>query len=123
MKTAEILADAGADPALAKSIQTHNSDMNDQLPKPELQMEKVLFAIDELSGLINACVILRPSHSVADMSVKSLKKKFKTKSFAAGCDRGVIRKGAELMGMDLDELFADILEAEKTLVGSYGCFA
>lgn len=123
MKTAEILADAGADPALAKSIQTHNSDMNDQLPKPELQMEKVLFAIDELSGLINACVILRPSHSVADMSVKSLKKKFKTKSFAAGCDRGVIRKGAELMGMDLDELFADILEAEKTLVGSYICFA
>lgn len=123
MKTAEILADAGADPALAKSIQTHNSDMNDQLPKPELQMEKVLFAIDELSGLINACVILRPSHSVADMSVKSLKKKFKTKSFAAGCDRGVIRKGAELMGMDLDELFADILEAEKTLVGSYSCFA
>jgi lysyl-tRNA synthetase class 2 len=86
-------------------------------------MEKVLFAIDELSGLINACVILRPSHSVADMSVKSLKKKFKTKSFAAGCDRGVIRKGAELMGMDLDELFADILEAEKTLVGSYSCFA
>lgn len=123
VKTAEILADAGADPALAKSIQTHNSDMNDQLPKPELQMEKVLFAIDELSGLINACVILRPSHSVADMSVKSLKKKFKTKSFAAGCDRGVIRKGAELMGMDLDELFADILEAEKTLVGSYSCFA
>lgn len=123
MKTAEILADAGADPALAKSIQTHNSDMNDQLPKPELQMEKVLFAIDELSGLINACVILRPSHSVADMSVKSLKKKFKTKSFAAGCDRGVIRKGAELMGMDLDELFADILEAEKTLVGSCSCFA
>ncbi len=123
VKTAEILANAGADPALAKSIQTHNSDMNDQLPKPELQMEKVLFAIDELSGLINACVILRPSHSVADMSVKSLKKKFKTKSFAAGCDRDVIRKGAELMGMDLDELFADILEAEKTLVGSYSCFA
>ncbi|NLH91138.1 MAG: HD family phosphohydrolase [Atopobium sp.] len=123
VKTAEILANAGADPALAKSIQTHNSDMNDQLPKPELQMEKVLFAIDELSGLINACVILRPSHSVADMSVKSLKKKFKTKSFAAGCDRDVIRKGAELMGMDLDELFADILEAEKTLVGSCSCFA
>lgn len=123
VKTAEILANAGADPALAKSIQTHNSDMNDQLPKPELQMEKVLFAIDELSGLINACVILRPSHSVADMSVKSLKKKFKTKSFAAGCDRDVIRKGAELMGMDLDELFADILEAEKKLVGSCSCFA
>ena len=122
VKTAELLAEAGANPALAKSIQTHNSDINDSLPKPELQMEKVLFAIDELSGLINACVNLRPSHSVSDMSVKSLKKKFKTKSFAAGCDRDVIRMGANYMGKELDELFADILEAEKSLVSSYECF-
>ena len=122
VKTAELLGEAGANPALAKSIQTHNYDLNDQLPAPELQMEKVLYAVDELSGLINACVNMRPSHSVSDMELKSLKKKFKTKSFAAGCDRDVIRHGAELMGMELDELFTDVLDAEKSLVGTSEAF-
>ncbi|WP_417119314.1 lysine--tRNA ligase [Olsenella phocaeensis] len=113
VKAAELLAEAGANPALAHSIQTHNYDMNPELPAPEHQMEKVLFAIDELSGLINACVRMRPSGSVQDFELKSLKKKFKNKKFAAGCDRDVIAHGAELMGMELDELFANVIEATK----------
>ena len=115
VKTGELLAEAGANPALAHSIQTHNSENNDELPKPEHIMEKWLYATDELSGLIQAVAKMRPSKSVTDMEVKSLKKKFKTKSFAAGCDRDVIRKGAELLDMELDELFASVLEAMKAI--------
>ena len=110
---AEILADAGADPYLAHAIQTHNSDVDEELPKPELKMEKVLFACDELSGLIQAAVLMRPSKSVMDFELKSLKKKFKDKRFAAGCDRDVIRYGAELNDMELDDLFASVIEAMK----------
>ncbi|WP_028263512.1 lysine--tRNA ligase [Atopobium fossor] len=122
VKAAELLAEAGANPALAHSIQTHNYDMNPELPTPTHKMECVLFAVDELSGLINACVRMRPSHSVMDFELKSLKKKFKTKSFAAGCDRDVIRHGAELMGMELDELFTSVINAEKQMVPTTECF-
>lgn len=115
VKTAEMLADAGASPLLARCIMTHNSDLNPALPKPEVQMEKVLYAIDELSGLVNACILVRPSHSVTDMKLKSLKKKYKMASFAAGCDREVIAHGADLLGIELDELLASILQAEKEL--------
>ncbi len=76
-------------------------------------MEKWLYAVDELSGLIQAVAKMRPSGSVTDMEVKSLKKKFKTKAFAAGCDRDIITKGAELLGIELDELFSATLEAMK----------
>lgn len=122
IKAAELLAEAGANSALAHSIQTHNYDVNPELPTPTHKMECVLFAVDELSGLINACVLMRPSHSVMDFELKSLKKKFKTKSFAAGCDRAVIRHGAELVGMELDELFTAVIEAEKSLVPTTECF-
>jgi len=115
VKTAELLADAGADPALAYSIQTHNCDQNPELPKPEHIMEKWLYAVDELSGLIQACVKMRPSRSVMDLEVKSLKKKFKTKAFAAGCNRDIIRGGAEMLGMELDELFASVIDAMKAI--------
>lgn len=111
IKTAELLEEAGANPALAHSIQTHNSDLNPELPKPEHIMEKWLYACDELSGLIQAAIRMRPSGSVMDFDVKSLKKKFKNKKFAAGCDREVIAHGAELLGMELDELFASVIEA------------
>ncbi len=113
VKAAEILEAEGADPALAHAIQTHNSDVNPELPSPEHKMEKVLFAVDELSGLINACVRMRPSGSVQDFETSSLKKKFKNKKFAAGCDREVIRYGAEINGMELDELFDSVIEATK----------
>ena len=74
-----------------------------------------LFAADELTGLIGAAIILRPSHSCKDMDVKSVKKKFKDKHFAAGCDREVIRKGAEQLGWELQDLFAEVLEAMQSM--------
>lgn len=113
VKAAELLAEAGADPALAHAIQTHNFDLNPELPAPEHIMEKWLYACDELSGLIQAAVLMRPSKSVMDFNVKSLKKKYKSKQFAAGCDRQVIAHGAELLGMELDELFASVIEAMR----------
>ena len=81
--------------------------------KPESDMEKTLFAVDELTGLIGAAVLMRPSRSAQDMDVKSLKKKFKDKRFAAGCSRDVIQQGAELMGIELDQLLSDTLDAYK----------
>ena len=97
------------------AIQTHNADHNPELPKPETRMEKWLYTVDELSGLIQAVAKMRPSGSVTDMEVKSLKKKFKTRAFAAGCDRDIIAHGAELLGMELDEVFAATLEAMKAI--------
>lgn len=83
--------------------------------KPEREMEKVLYAADELTGLIWAAAKMRPSKSVQDMEVKSLKKKFKDKRFAAGCSRDVITKGAEMLGWELPELF------EKTILAMRSC--
>ncbi len=77
-------------------------------------MEKILFAADELTGLIGAAARMRPSKSVMDMEVSSLKKKFKDKRFAAGCSRDVIRQGAEKLGWELDELFSKTIEAMKS---------
>lgn len=77
-------------------------------------MEKVLFATDELTGLIGAAVKMRPSKSVMDLEVSSLKKKFKDKKFAAGCSRDVIRQGAEMLGWELDVLFERTIEAMKS---------
>ena len=82
--------------------------------KPEHEMEKVLYAVDELTGLIGAVVLMRPSKSVQDLELKSVKKKFKTKSFAAGCSRDVIEKGAEMLGWSLDDLIQQTLDALKT---------
>lgn len=113
IKIRNVISMAGDTPELIHVIQTHNSDHNPELPKPEATMEKWLYAVDELSGLIQAVAKMRPSGSVTDMEVKSLKKKFKTKAFAAGCDRDIITKGAELLGIELDELFSATLEAMK----------
>ena len=82
--------------------------------EPIHEMEKILFATDELTGLIGAAALMRPSKSVQDMELKSLKKKFKDKSFAAGCDRNTIRKGAEQLGWELDELLERTLTAMKS---------
>lgn len=82
---------------------------------PEHLMEKVLYAADELTGLIWAAAKMRPSKSTKDMEVKSLKKKFKDKRFAAGCSRDVIKKGAENLGWDLNDLF------EKTILAMRSC--
>ena len=83
--------------------------------EPEHEMEKVLFAVDELTGLVGAAARMRPSRSVMDMEVSSLKKKFKDKKFAAGCSRDVIREGAENLGWTLEELM------EKTILAMRSC--
>jgi len=82
--------------------------------KPEHEMEKVLYAADELTGLIWAATKMRPSKSVSDMELSSLKKKFKDKAFAAGCSRDFIRNGAEMLGWDLDKLLSMTLEAMRS---------
>ena len=86
-------------------------------------MERVLFACDELTGLIGAAALMRPSKSVSDMELKSLKKKFKDKKFAAGCSREIISKGAEMLGWELDKLLGDTLEvmrdAEEDIANDY----
>ena len=82
--------------------------------KPEHEMEKVLFAVDELTGIVGATAKMRPSGSIADMELSSLKKKFKTKAFAAGCSRDIICQGAEMLGWDLDKLLSMTLEAMRT---------
>ena len=112
VKCQELLADAGCEPRLIRAVACHGYGICVDIP-PEHEMEKVLFACDELTGLIGACAKMRPSHSITDMDLKSLKKKFKTKAFAAGCSREVIAQGAELLGWELDDLLLRTLEAMK----------
>ena len=111
---APLIEAAGGTPELVRAVQSHCSDFNPDLPVPELEMEKVLFACEELTGLIGAAVLMRPSRSVMDLPVKSLKKKFKDKRFAAGVNRDTIRHGAEMLGWDLDTLFARTIEAMQS---------
>ncbi len=114
VKGAEMIRAAGGTEELVHAVQSHSSDFNPACPEPELFMEKVLFAVDELTGLIGAAVLMRPSKSIMDFEVKSLKKKFKDKRFAAGCSRDVIRRGAELCGWELDELFQRTIDAMRS---------
>ena len=111
---APLIEEAGGTPELVRAVQSHCSDFNPDLPRPELEMEKILFACEELTGLIGAAVVMRPSKSVMDFNVKSLKKKFKDKRFAAGVNRDTIRHGAEMLGWELDELFARTIEAMQS---------
>ena len=88
--------------------------------EPESLMEKTLFAIDELTGLVTACALVRPSKSVMDMKVKSVKKKWKQPSFAAGANREIIAKGAEMLGVELDELFNDVIMGMREVAEDIG---
>lgn len=112
-KAPDLLKEAGADDDMIHAIVSHGYGLCCDV-KPEHLMEKILFACDELTGLIGAAALMRPSKSCQDMELKSLKKKFKDKHFAAGCDREVILQGAEMLGWDLDQLLGDTLEAMKT---------
>ena len=103
IKAPELLAEIGASDELIHAVCSHGYEITVDI-KPEHEMEKVLFAADELTGLIGAAALMRPSKSVSDMELKSLKKKFKDKKFAAGCSRDIIAKGAEMLGWDLDKL-------------------
>ena len=111
-KAPELLKEIDASNEMIRSICSHGYGMCSDI-KPELEMEKILFAVDELTGLIGAAALMRPSKSVKDMEVSSLKKKFKDKKFAAGCSRDVIKQGAEMLGWELDELFKETIEAMK----------
>ncbi|MCI8386295.1 MAG: HDIG domain-containing protein [Acutalibacter sp.] len=102
-KAVEILQDAGYDEAFIHAVVSHGFGLCSDV-EPQLYMEKVLFTIDELSGLINAAAIMRPSKSVTDLEVKSVKKKFKDKKFAAGVDRQIILDGCQRLGAELDDV-------------------
>lgn len=112
-KAPELLAEINAGEDLTRSVCSHGYGICCDV-EPIHPMEKILFAADELTGLIGAAVRMRPSKSVMDLEVSSLKKKFKDKRFAAGCSRDVIRQGAERLGWELDELFAKTIEAMKS---------
>ncbi|MCI8599150.1 MAG: hydrolase [Lachnospiraceae bacterium] len=113
VKAPELLREEGAEEELIHAVCSHGYGICSQV-KPEHEMEKVLFAADELTGLIGAAARMRPSKSVMDMEVSSLKKKFKDKRFAAGCSRDVIRTGAEQLGWELDKLFSMTIEAMRS---------
>lgn len=116
-KAPELLAAGGVGEDMIRSICSHGYGLCSDI-KPELLMEKVLFASDELTGLIGAAALMRPSKSVSDMELKSLKKKFKDKKFAAGCSRDVIAQGAQMLGWELDTLLDKTLEAMRSCEAS-----
>lgn len=113
IKVQEIMKDEGFDEDMIRAVASHGYGLCCDI-KPEKEMEKVLFAVDELTGLIGAAALMRPSKSVSDMDLKSVKKKFKDKKFAAGCDREVIQKGADMLGWDINDLMQKTLDAMKT---------
>lgn len=112
VKAAELLPAVGASEALTHAVCSHAYGLCSDV-EPEHEMEKVLFAADELTGLIGAAAKMRPSKSCTDMELSSLKKKFKDKKFAAGCSRDVIREGAERLGWELDTLMDRTLQAMR----------
>lgn len=111
-KAPELLAEIDAEDALVHAVCSHGYGICSDM-KPEHEMEKVLFAADELTGLIGAAARMRPSRSCTDMELSSLKKKFKDKRFAAGCSRDIIRTGAEQLGWELDRLLDMTLSAMR----------
>ena len=112
VKSQELMKQAGVDASIIRATACHGWGLCVDI-KPEHEMEKVLYASDELTGLIGAAALMRPSKSVTDMELKSLKKKFKDKKFAAGCSRDVITGGAELLGWELDKLLDMTLQAMR----------
>lgn len=108
VKAVEIMKEHGVDEVYIRAMQCHGYGICTDV-EPISAMEKVLFTIDELTGLINAACLMRPSRSVLDLEVKSLKKKFKDKAFAAGVDRQTILKGCEMLGMELDEVMRETI--------------
>jgi len=113
-KAGEILAERGVDPEFIRAVMSHGFHICTDV-EPQTLMEKTLYAVDELTGLINAVCLMRPSRSVLDLEVKSVKKKFRQPSFAAGVSRDVILKGCAMLGMELDEVI------QETILGMRKC--
>lgn len=114
LKAPELLREGGVGEDVIRSVVSHGWQLTVDV-KPEHVMEKVLYAVDELTGLVWATALMRPSKSVQDLEVKSVRKKFKTLNFAAGCSREVISRGAELLGWTLDDLIAKTIEAMRSV--------
>ena len=117
IKAPDLLAEVNASPELVHAICSHAYGVCCDV-EPVHQMEKVMFAVDELTGLIGAAARMRPSKSVMDMELSSLKKKFKDKKFAAGCSRDVIKDGAEKLGWTLDEVLEKTIQAMRSCEAS-----
>ena len=118
-KTVEILRQRGWPEEIIRAAESHGWGICSQA-EPLTQMEKTLFAIDELTGLVMATALVRPSKSVLDMTAKSVKKKWREKHFAAGVDRGVIEKGAAMLGVDLADLITDTILGMREVAGELG---
>jgi len=115
VKGEELLRAEGVDEGIIRSAMSHGWGVTQTPYEPTSTMEKVLFAVDELTGLIGAVAIMRPSRSVSDLELPSVKKKFKDKKFAAGCSRDIIADGAERLGVTLDDLITDTILAMRSI--------
>lgn len=115
IKSQELMKELDLEEGIIRATASHGYGITVDI-KPELYMEKVLYAVDELTGLIGAVAIMRPSKSVSDLEVKSVMKKFKTSSFAAGCSREVIQNGAAMLEMELTELIDKTIPAMRSLI-------
>lgn len=114
IKSQQLMREAGLDESIIRATASHGYGITVDIV-PEHMMEKVLYAADELTGLIGAAALMRPSRSVQDMGLKSVKKKYKNAGFAAGCSRAVIERGAELLGWSLDEFITRTILAMRTV--------
>ena len=112
LKVQEIMREKEIDEKLIHAVASHGYNLTVDI-KPEHEMEKILYATDELTGLIGAAALMRPSKSVQDMELKSVKKKFKNEKFATGCSRKVIEDGAQMLGWDLDKLIEETILAMR----------
>ena len=122
VKARELLSAAAVNEELIHAVCCHGWGLTAVTEKPEHLLEKALYAADELTGLIWAVAIIRPSKSVMDLELKSVKKKFKTPAFAAGCNREVIEKGAAELGWDLDKLIEQTILAMRSCEGEINAF-
>lgn len=118
-KTEEILRSADWPEDYIRAVMSHAWGLRTEI-EPRSELEKVLYAVDELTGLVVATALVRPSRSVMDMKVKSVKKKWKDKAFAAGVNRSVIEKGAEMLGVELDELIDDAIMGMREVADEIG---
>lgn len=118
-KARELLSEKGVDELIIRAVQAHGWSLCSDV-EPISKMEKTLFAIDELTGLITAAAIMRPSKSVMDLELKSVKKKYKDKRFAAGVNREIIEKGAELLGTTVDEMIVGCIEGMRACAEDIG---
>ena len=119
VKTAEILREKGIEEDYVHAVCSHGWGLCCDV-EPTEKMEKVLYTIDELTGLINAACLMRPSKSVLDIEVKSVKKKFKSSGFAAGVNRSVIEKGCEMINMTLDDVIKETIEGMRSRADAIG---